>query len=212
MKSRKIVYIEGNIGAGKSTLINFLGKYDFIKTHYEPINKWKNFNNINLFNLSTEDPLKYSFLFQMYVTLTMLQRQLFNTNENKINVMERSVLTSKKIFMKVYIKNKLMESPFSDFFNEWFQFIQENHQIQPKYIIYLRTTPKILLKRIQQRGRLEEKKLSLRFLQQLHHQHEKYIMKMRKKCKILTINCNEKLNQEKLNKILNFIIVANKKK
>lgn len=44
------IFIEGNIGAGKSTLINYLAKYDSIKIHQEPVDKWQNLNGFNLLN------------------------------------------------------------------------------------------------------------------------------------------------------------------
>lgn len=201
----KIIYLEGNIGSGKSTLINLLTKYDFIKTHHEPLYKWKDLNGINLFSLSSEDPMKYSFLFQLYITLTMHQRQLFDYNENKINVMERSLLTAKEIFIKASLQNNLIEKPFCSFFDEWIEFINKTVEIKPHYIIYLRTNPNNLLERIKKRGRLEEKNITLKFLQQLHQLHEEYIIKMSKNCKILIIDCNTNLNEETLEKILHFI-------
>ena len=35
-----VVAIEGNIGAGKSTLINYLKQFKDVQVHAEPIEKW----------------------------------------------------------------------------------------------------------------------------------------------------------------------------
>lgn len=42
------VFIEGNIGAGKTTFLNHFKKYDDVCLHTEPVDKWRNVNGINL--------------------------------------------------------------------------------------------------------------------------------------------------------------------
>lgn len=205
IKEPTTIFIEGNTGAGKSTLINYLAKYDFIKAHFEPVNKWQNLNGYNLLNLSFEDPTRYSFMFQSYAMLTMVQRHLTDSAEDKINVMERSVASFKNCFVQALIENKSIEPPFAEVIHQWFHFVRDNFRLEPRFIIYLKTTPENLLVRIKQRGRAEEKHLSLQFLQELHRLHENYIRTMENKCKILTIDANTKLTQETLNQILYFI-------
>lgn len=198
------IFIEGNIGAGKSTLVNALREFSFIKIHEEPVNKWQNLNGFNLLNLSYENPRKYSFMFQSHVLLTMTQRHLA-LDTSKINVMERSAFTAKECFIKAQIENNTIEQPFVEVFNEWFDFIRNHFPIEPRFIIYLKTNPDNLLKRIEQRGRPEEQSIKPKLLQQLHRLHENYITKMKNKCKILEINADEKINEETLSQILNFV-------
>lgn len=42
------VFIEGNIGAGKTTFLNHFKKYDDVCLHTEPVEKWRNVLGVNL--------------------------------------------------------------------------------------------------------------------------------------------------------------------
>lgn len=199
------VFVEGNIGAGKTTLLNLLAEYDFVKVHEEPIKKWQDVNGFNLLKMSYEDPDEYAFLFQSYVLLTMLQRHTEEFETSKVNVMERSIQSGSNCFMKMLIENERVKQPFSEVYQQWFDFVQGNFKIEPNLIIYLKTSPENLLNRIRQREREEEQNLSLHHLQQLHEMHENWIEIMREKCEILTVNADLKLDAEVLQQILHRI-------
>lgn len=205
MKRAATVFVEGNIGAGKSTLINSLAEYDFIQVHQEPVGKWQNLNDFNLLDMIYRDPNKYAFMFQSYVMLTMLQRHLTEFDKDKINVMERSVLSVKHCFIQASIENRTIEQPFAEVLQQWFNFAQSNFQIEPDLIVYLRTNPENLIRRIKQRGRKEEQNINVEFLQQLHQLHENWLQAMTNKLNILTIDADAKLNEETFQQILSFI-------
>lgn len=42
------VFIEGNIGAGKTTFLNHFKKYDDVCLYTEPVEKWRNVQGYNL--------------------------------------------------------------------------------------------------------------------------------------------------------------------
>lgn len=42
------VFIEGNIGAGKTTFLNHFKKYDDVRLYTEPVEKWRDVEGINL--------------------------------------------------------------------------------------------------------------------------------------------------------------------
>lgn len=42
------VFIEGNIGAGKTTFLNHFKKYDDVRLYTEPVEKWRNVEGVNL--------------------------------------------------------------------------------------------------------------------------------------------------------------------
>ena len=44
-----VISVEGNIGGGKSTLLNFLSHNQNFEILTEPIEEWRNINNQNLF-------------------------------------------------------------------------------------------------------------------------------------------------------------------
>lgn len=60
------VFIEGNIGAGKTTFLNHFKKYDDVRLYTEPVEKWRNVEGVNLlvnlkFLFNSIDKKKYAF-------------------------------------------------------------------------------------------------------------------------------------------------------
>ncbi|RXG61031.1 Deoxynucleoside kinase [Armadillidium vulgare] len=76
------VAVEGNIGSGKSTFLNYFSKLPNVLTFEEPIDKWTNVSGNNLLQMLYEDPSRWSFLFQSYVQLTRLNIHLQNSNSD----------------------------------------------------------------------------------------------------------------------------------
>lgn len=95
------IIIEGNIASGKSTLINELKKLQSLhdSTLHEPLKKWQNVYGLNLLGCMYTNPHKWSFTFQNYATLTMLQNHL-HPARNKI--MERSLWSVENVFSKAH--------------------------------------------------------------------------------------------------------------
>lgn len=42
------VIVEGNIGSGKTTFLNYFQQYDDVNVLAEPVNKWRDCNGFNL--------------------------------------------------------------------------------------------------------------------------------------------------------------------
>ncbi len=55
-----LIYIEGNIGCGKSTIMQHYNNYKNVDILCEPIELWENFHGSNLFSLSVETMKKWS--------------------------------------------------------------------------------------------------------------------------------------------------------
>jgi deoxynucleoside kinase len=53
----KLITIEGNIASGKSTLVSSLDE-NLIEVLTEPLEKWKNWNGLNLLELMYKDQKK----------------------------------------------------------------------------------------------------------------------------------------------------------
>lgn len=48
------VFIEGNIGSGKTTFLNYFKKYDEVCLQTEPVEKWRDLGGVNLLVCTTE--------------------------------------------------------------------------------------------------------------------------------------------------------------
>ncbi|KAL3272675.1 hypothetical protein HHI36_014139 [Cryptolaemus montrouzieri] len=53
------ISIEGNIGAGKSTCIQYFSKLENVEAYAEPIEAWRNVDGENLFELHFKDMNKW---------------------------------------------------------------------------------------------------------------------------------------------------------
>lgn len=68
---QKIVYsIEGNIGSGKSVLLNLLAKRRGVVVAPEPVSDWQHVGNYNILQEYYRDPHRWAYSFQNYALLT----------------------------------------------------------------------------------------------------------------------------------------------
>ncbi|XP_022808333.1 thymidine kinase 2, mitochondrial-like [Stylophora pistillata] len=67
------VAIEGNIGSGKTSLLKFFKQNSLVEVIEEPVKKWQNVDGNNTLELMYSDPKRWSYLFESYVLLTMMQ-------------------------------------------------------------------------------------------------------------------------------------------
>lgn len=168
------VFVEGNIGSGKTTLINELNRlYKNITVCVEPIEKWRNFTNVNTLQHFYSNPRKWGFLFQNLVFQTVLNNHCKKL-ENKF--MERSIYSCRYIFMEYYRKNGILSHIEYKILQEWFDLIVRNVEIKGKFIVYLRTDPMVAMNRIQARNRTEEKSITFKFIHDLHKLHENWLI------------------------------------
>lgn len=173
-KSHFTVFVEGNVGSGKTRFLNYFKKFDEFLILEEPIDKWTNLNGFNLLDLKFNDPEKFLFTFQNYATLTRL-RQHMQTTDKPIKMMERSLLTARNCFIENFHKNHNLHDGMYHVLNEWFEFVNEFHPVQCNAIIYLKTSPEVAFNRVVERGREEEASITLAYLKQLHDFHENYL-------------------------------------
>ena len=152
MSNTIIISIEGNIGSGKSTLVDLLKerlqnqnknlKICFLK---EPVDQWEKFKDIDgetILEKYYANQSKYAFQFQMMAYISRLSSIKSVLKENyDVIICERSVLTDKNVFAQMlYDDNKLTDIEF-DIYNAWFnEFIKD---IPNLYTIYLKTSPNI---------------------------------------------------------------------
>ena len=201
-----IISIEGNIGSGKSSLI------DKLKTYYsnykkckiifisEPIDIWKSIvddNNNNLLNLYYQDQNKYSFPFQI-MTLSSRINQINNLiNKYDIIITERSLFTDKNVFAKMLYDSKKIDSISFKIYNYLFDQFDKNYEI---YYYFIDIPPDICIQRITKRNRIEEKSVSLDYIKECDKYHKEWL----KNEKLVTINNELNLNKMTINFFIYF--------
>ncbi|KAJ8041514.1 Thymidine kinase 2, mitochondrial [Holothuria leucospilota] len=177
---RKVtISVEGNIGCGKTTLLNYLAKRDDVQVNTEPVSDWKNCRGHNLLGLMYEDPVKWTFTFQSYVQLTMLNQHIL-PHTRPIKLLERSLQSARYCFVENMAVNKRIADAEYTVLDEWFQWLVKNANVQLDQIVYLRSTPEICHQRIRQRCRKEELGIPLEYLQEIHDRYEEWLIKKTK--------------------------------
>ena len=158
--------IEGNIGAGKSTLIRKLEKELItvnqfqVKFLSEPVDLWSSIRNSvfdkNILELFYEDQTKYSFPFQVLVLTTLAKqiKEIKSENKDCILITERSLFASMEVFTKMLLENKKLQKYEFDILYMLFEQLTDDLELCG--IIYLDKPVDICYTRILKRGRSGE--------------------------------------------------------
>jgi deoxyadenosine/deoxycytidine kinase len=177
MTIKKYILIEGNIGSGKTTLIDKLSNNEKYEVIREPVDLWlqiKGTDNKNLLQEFYENPSRYAHLFQTMVFITRLQ-SIEHDQVKNIRFCERSILTDKYVFGKACINSGKMSDIEINCYNIWFDWLENNFFKKPDTIIYLQCSPEKCYDRIKERARSEESSVPLAYLKELHDLHEEWI-------------------------------------
>jgi deoxyadenosine/deoxycytidine kinase len=227
------IYIEGNIGSGKSTFLNILknrltdekqgkyserisnGSYSFIT---EPVDEWlatTDNSGKNILEYFYEDQNRWSFAFQMNSFISRVHR--IQNEKKSINFIERSVFTDRYCFARnCFTSGKISEIEYK-IYCKWNDWLVENFDIKPTAYIYLRTSPEVCSERINGRNRNGEESIPLDYLQQLHDHHDDWLLRIEKNNNVHVLEIdvtNNYLDNEKdietfIGHIENFINLVN---
>jgi deoxyadenosine/deoxycytidine kinase len=165
LKTKKIYSIEGNIGAGKTTILNIIGQhFDDVTFVEEPVSQWQNLGGENLLEKFYQDPERWGFTFEFYSMFSKLKCLMKAADSEKnIIIIERSIL-SNKIFIDLSKEmNKLNDLEYGMLINTY-NFYMQNIYPMLNGIIYLNTPVDLCVQRIIQRNRGEEVNVDKNYL------------------------------------------------
>lgn len=175
-----IVSIEGNIGSGKSTLVQELkdaNLYPHSKVCFlqEPVDEWNKIadNGETIIEKYYKDQNKYAFQFQMMAYISRLS-QIKNAMKNNYDIIftERSVMSDKNVFAKMLYNDGILSETEHMIYTNWHDnFISE---IPEAIIVYLKTDPEIADERVKKRGRPGED-IPLEYLRKCSDYHNQWI-------------------------------------
>ena len=181
------ISIEGNIGSGKSTLIEEL-KQRFPTMIFvdEPVKDWElihDTNGVTMLQKFYEDKHTYSFPFQMmaFISRLKLLRKARRENPNAIIITERSLYTDKLVFAKMLFEKGFIEDVNYKIYLTWFDEFAIDCPIDK--IIYVKTDPEICFERINKRARLGEDSIPFDYIQECNKYHENMLTQSLSNCK-----------------------------
>lgn len=164
--SQLVFSIEGNIGSGKSTIVNILreklsniNKFPQIFFLAEPVDDWNSIrdeNGVTILEKFYENQNKYAFSFQIMAYISRLAqiKKILKRNYNAIIITERSVLTDREVFARMLYDDNKIEKINYNIYLKWFDTFIED--IPLSGIIYINTDVETCQKRIKLRGRTGE--------------------------------------------------------
>ena len=202
--------IEATIGAGKTTLCHKLREYfsknNVVNIIEEPVQKWI---DIGILQKFYDDQERWSYSFQSYTFLTRMEEIMTAENSpSKINIVERSIFSDRKIFAESLHSNGKMTDTEWQMYCQWWNWLSEEcfRRIgKPNGYIYLRVDPQIAYERINKRNRSEENGLPYEYLCQNIEKHDTWLLT---ESNVLVIDANEDFEEDevKFQEIVNKII------
>ncbi|OQA36309.1 MAG: Deoxyadenosine/deoxycytidine kinase [Candidatus Dependentiae bacterium ADurb.Bin331] len=175
----RIISLEGNIGAGKSTFLKIVEKTLAIQAIFEPHTKWQQVGGSeNLLEKFYAEPQRWAYTFQTYafVTRVVEQESFARKSLFPVQMLERSVYSDRYCFAKNAFEQKNMNALEWKLYQEWFSWLVDGYAATPAGFIYLRTSPEICYERLKKRNRSEERNVSLDYLSTIHEKHERWLI------------------------------------
>jgi len=190
--SRRIhfFFVEGVIGAGKSTFLNRVVPLLYnrgirnVVIVPEPLHLWTNVDGMNLLQLFYENQRRWAFTFQVHAMSTRItvvreaiQRHIDeitdDNNDDIVVVCERSVFTDRHVFVETLVADGIMsEIERAAYVRAYEYFGAHDYHGNHAGVIYLRSLPKTCAEHMRIRDRIEEASVPLTYLEKLHIQHE----------------------------------------
>jgi deoxyadenosine/deoxycytidine kinase len=193
-----VITIDGNIGSGKSSVLNYLHKYHKFSIDLEPVESW------NTYITKQYDDKQDIFKFQVRIWLDRCWIQ--EKSDKTMILMERS---------PYFIKNAFIESAtmLGNLSQDEYNILMDLHKKTDALwscntYIYLRSSPDNCMKRIKKRNRQSERSITPEYVQLLHDKHEEaYEKAVDTKINIIYIDvdADDKSIADIANEILHYI-------
>ena len=155
-----IICIDGNLGAGKSTVMKYLRNTYKYSVDLEPVDDWIPF----LHDMYKNN--KDAFEFQVKVWMDRMYMPLYP--KDSLTLTERSGYFQWHVFTKSnYENDKLNERQYNIL-----KTMYDNCPFYPDAYIYLQTSPEQSFKRIHKRRRNCESDIDVAYIEKIHAMHE----------------------------------------
>ena len=180
-----IITVDGNIGCGKTGVLNHLHKILKFPVDLEPVDNWQPYLN----NMYIDKKNIFNFQVRIWLDRCWIQ----NTVNTNTILVERSPYFIKNSFIEIAKENELIDE------NEYNTLLDLHRKTDSMWkdniYIYLRSNPESCLARIKKRNRTSEENIEIDYIKRLHELHEKNIIELEKilpKNRLFIINVENK--------------------
>lgn len=165
---KKYIAIAGNIGVGKSSLVEFLCDNYKLKPFYEP-------NDLNPYlDDFYKNMKKWAFHSQMHFLSHKFRIHQELSKEKHPVIQDRSIYEDAEIFATNLYRQRIMSERDFKTYYEMYQTILKSLN-PPDLMIYLECPVRVIKKRILKRGRKSELDIPTRYLTRLNSLYEEWI-------------------------------------
>ncbi len=165
---KKFIAVAGNMGVGKSSMVEFLSQQYGFEPIYEP------FMNNPYLDDFYKDMKTWGFHSQLYfLTHKFKLHMALNTRASTV-VQDRTIYEDAEIFATNLYKGRFMKKRDYETYMELYSTMKGALQ-PPDLMIYLRCSVGAIRKRITQRGRKSEQEIPTSYLRRLNRQYEDWI-------------------------------------
>jgi deoxyadenosine/deoxycytidine kinase len=179
-QTTRIISLDGNIGVGKTTLLDHIQKrFPEVIIVKEPVDVWthlKDEQGSSLLELFYKDKRRYAFTFQqaaMLSRLLLLQKAVAEAKPGSLILTERSVLTDRHVFAEMLYASGDLSKLEKDLYDQWYNAFAA--QLPIAGIVYITTSVDTAFDRIQTRAREGEATISKEYLEALDRQHRAWL-------------------------------------
>ncbi len=177
---RQYIVVAGNMGVGKTTMVQFLATHFNAKPFFEPVSTNPYFRKF------FSDMKRWAFHSQMYYLVHKFKLTQELLKEKGLIVLDRSIYEDAEIFAAgLYKSRKMAKNDFNLYFDLYESMCES--LTPPDLLIYLTCSMPVLKARIQKRGRQNEKEVTSAYLNKLQRNYDEWVSKV-KFCPVLTIN------------------------
>lgn len=164
---RRYLAVAGNIGAGKSTLVEFLSRTYSLRPFFEP-------NETNPYLVDFYSDMKrWSFHSQLYFLARKLRLHQELTQAEETVIQDRSIYEDAEVFAENLYRQRKMSARDYQTYRQLYEGIVRELR-PPDLMIYLRCSLPALKKRIKVRGRPEEQAIPTAYLTRLQKLYEEW--------------------------------------
>jgi deoxyadenosine/deoxycytidine kinase len=168
MAERKFIAIAGNIGAGKSSLLDFLTSTYHVQPFYEP-------NDANPYLPDFyRDMRRWAFPSQLFFLASKFRIHQQADRASGVVIQDRTLFEDAEIFATALYQMRKIDQRDWETYQAFYQAILEAIR-PPDLMIYLHCSMRTLRRRIRLRGRAMEQSIPLSYLKRLERLYEAWI-------------------------------------